>query len=187
MTASLFECAKNPKLAELNIAGGWGGQASARAVLERHWDTFVTADTFTYLASVGINTVRIPIGHYMLGSQFIMGTPFEPFIDVYKNAWPRLLRVINQAAEAGIGVLIDMHAAPGSQNGQQHSGVSDGQTNFFKTQAYQDLLVEALKYLVEQLGPITNVIGIQILNEPAADSGLESFCEWFLFFFFLYD
>ncbi|KAF7777607.1 CAZyme family GH5 [Agaricus bisporus var. burnettii] len=175
MTASLFECAKKPRLAEFDIAGGWGGQASARAVLEKHWDTFVTADTFTYLASVGINTVRIPIGHYILGSQFIIGTPFEPFIDVYKNAWPRLLRVINQAAEVGIGVLIDMHAAPGSQNGQQHSGVSDGQTNFFKTQAYQDLLVEALKYLVVQLGPITNVIGIQILNEPVADPSLESF------------
>ncbi|KAF9453631.1 glycoside hydrolase family 5 protein [Macrolepiota fuliginosa MF-IS2] len=175
MTPSLFRCAKEPKVAEIDIAGGWGGLVNARAVLEKHWDEFITAEVFNYLASIGINTVRIPIGHFTLPAEFVTGTPFEPYIEVYKNAWPRLLRAISQAGEAGIGVLIDMHGAPGSQNGQPHSGVSDGQTNFFKTWEYQGKTIEALRFLVQQLGPITNVIGIQLLNEPAGDPSLEDF------------
>ncbi|KAF5344234.1 hypothetical protein D9756_001981 [Leucocoprinus leucothites] len=163
MTPSLFECAKAPKVSEIDIASGWGGVDGARAVLERHWDTFITADDFSYLASVGINT-------------FVVGTPFEPYVEVYKNAWPRFLRAIRQAADVGIGVLVDMHGAPGSQNGQQHSGISDGQTNFFNSYDYQWKTIEALKFIVQQLGQITNVIGVQLLNEPIGHPSLENFC-----------
>ncbi|KAJ3566586.1 hypothetical protein NP233_g6906 [Leucocoprinus birnbaumii] len=173
MTPSLFRCAKDPKASEIDIAEGWGGRA--RDVLERHWDTFITAQDFNYLASIGINTVRIPIAWFTLGPQFMTGTPFEPYVEVYKNAWPRLLRAISQAADAGIGVLVDMHGAPGSQNGQQHSGISDGQINFFNSYDYQWKTIEALKFLVQQLGPVTNVIGIQLLNEPTGHPSLENF------------
>lgn len=177
MTPSLFECANVPKVSEIDIAAGWGSVTNARAVLERHWDTFITADDFNYLANIGINTVRIPIAWFTLGPQFMVGTPFEPYIEVYKNAWPRLLRAISQAADVGIGVLVDMHGAPGSQNGQQHSGISDGQTNFFNSYDYQWKTIEALKFLVQQLGSITNVIGVQLLNEPIGHPSLENFCE----------
>ncbi|KXN92012.1 Glucan 1,3-beta-glucosidase 3 [Leucoagaricus sp. SymC.cos] len=175
MTPSLFQCASPPKVSEIDIAAGWGSMDNARAVLERHWDTFITENDLTYLASIGINTVRLPIAYFTLGPQFMIGTPFEPYSEVYKNAWPRLLRAIRQAGDAGIGVLVDMHGAPGSQNGQQHSGISDGQTNFFNSYDYQRKTIEALKFLVQQLGPITNVIGVQLLNEPFGHPSLENF------------
>lgn len=178
MTPSLFECANAPKVSEIDIAAGWGSVTSARAVLEKHWDTFITAEDFNYLASIGINTVRIPIAWFTLGPQFMAGTPFEPYIEVYKNAWPRLLRAISQAADVGISVLVDMHGAPGSQNGQQHSGISDGQTNFFNSYDYQWKTIEAIKFLVQQLGAVTNVIGVQLLNEPTGHPSLENFCEY---------
>jgi aryl-phospho-beta-D-glucosidase BglC (GH1 family) len=34
---------------------------NAREILEKHWDTFITESDFEYIASKGINTVRIPV------------------------------------------------------------------------------------------------------------------------------
>lgn len=53
------------------------------------------------------------------------------------------------------------------------SGVADlflDPTNVHKTLA-------VLSFLTQQLAPVSNVVGMQILNEPYPDKNLESFCE----------
>ena len=45
-----------------------GKEASPR--LHAHWDRFVTRDDFAWLASVGINAVRIPLGHWIFGPPY---------------------------------------------------------------------------------------------------------------------
>ncbi|GLB35433.1 putative cellulase (glycosyl hydrolase family 5) [Lyophyllum shimeji] len=166
MSPSLFTCAAGEKFSELDIASGWGSLDSARSLLERHWDTWITKSDFQYLASIGINTVRLPIGYWSLGPYYCKDTPFAPFADVYQNCWPRIVRAINMAAEAGIGVLVDLHGAVGSQNGQPHSGISDGAANMFENPKYMDKTIDVLMFLMEHLAPVTNVVGIQLLNEP---------------------
>ncbi|CAA7265374.1 unnamed protein product [Cyclocybe aegerita] len=156
MTPSLFRCASGPKVSEADIAYGWGSTANARSVLERHWDTFIQESDFKYLASIGINTVRLPIGHWSLGR-------------------PEVVRAINWAGENGIGVLVDLHGAVGSQNGQPHSGVSDGNATLFSVQQNMDKTVDVLAFLAKELAPVNNVVGIQLLNEPNYDPGLEDF------------
>ncbi|TFY65483.1 hypothetical protein EVJ58_g1959 [Rhodofomes roseus] len=143
-------------------------------ILEHHWDTFINQSDFEYLASIGINTVRLPIGYWSLGPQFCQGTPFENVSDVYQNSWPRVTRAISMAGQAGMGVLVDLHGAPGSQNGQPHSGVSDGVTGLFDSQPNMDLTIALLTFLAEQLVNVTNVVGIELLNEPQDDPGLPS-------------
>ncbi|KAL5533128.1 EXG3_2 [Sanghuangporus sanghuang] len=175
MTQSLFTCASGPKSAEIDIASGWGNTTGARAVLEHHWDTFITQSDFDYLASIGINTVRLPIGYWNLGPTYCQGTPFEPYADVYTNSWSRIVRAINWAGQAGIGVLVDLHGAVGSQNGQAHSGISDCQANFFHNSSNQDATIQVLIFLTQQLASVTNVVGIQVLNEPNNDAGLPDF------------
>lgn len=176
MTPSLFTCADGPQTAEIDIANGWENTTNARALLERHWDTFINQSDFEYLSSIGINTVRLPIGYWNLGPLYCQGTPFEPVADVYINSWSRIVRAINWAGEAGMGVLVDLHGAPGSQNGQPHSGISDGQVNFFNSTNI-DKTIEVLTYLMQQLSSVTNVIGIEVLNEPNNDDSLSSFCK----------
>lgn len=177
MTPSVFECAAGNKLAEIDIANGWGSLDGAQAVLERHWDTFINESDFQYLATIGINTVRIPLGYWNLGPKFMSGTPFEPVASVYENCWPRVLRAVNQAAKVGVGVLLDLHGAVGSQNGQPHSGVSDGKTQLFDSQDNMDKTVEVLAFLAEQFASTNNVVGIELLNEPAYIDELPDFCE----------
>ncbi|KAL1694943.1 glycoside hydrolase family 5 protein [Schizophyllum commune] len=177
MTPSLFTCAAGDKVSELDIATGWNTTASAKAVLERHWDTFIGNTDFLHLASIGINTVRLPIGYWSLGPTFTAGTPFQDVADVYSDSWPRIVRAINQAGEAGIGVLVDLHGAYGSQNGQPHSGISDGQTRLFGDETNMARTIDALSFLVQQLESVTNVVGVQILNEPQNSDALSSFYD----------
>lgn len=178
MTPSIFVCAAGPQLSEIDIANGWGSTDGARQILEQHWDTFINQSDFQYLASIGINTVRLPIGYWSLGPDFTQGTPYENVSDVYQNSWSRIVRTINWAGSAGIGVLVDLHAAPGSQNGQQHSGISDGQANLFGSPFYINKTMDVLSFLMGQLGYVSNVVGIQILNEPEDVPSLPDFCRW---------
>lgn len=178
MTPSLFRCAGGKKLSELDIASGWGSKQSSRSLLERHWDTFITRSDFEYLASIGINTVRLPIGYWNLGPSFTEDTPFADVGEVYKNSWPRIVRAINDAAECEIGVLVDLHGAVGSQNGQPHSGVSDGASNMFDDPEYMEKTIDVLGFLMQQLDPVSNVVGIQVLNEPQDKPELTDFCEY---------
>jgi glucan 1,3-beta-glucosidase len=118
MTPSLFSCASGNQVSEADIAYGWGSVKGARSVLERHWDTFIQQEDLNYLAGIGINTVRLPIGYWNLGPSYTSGTLYDSVGDVYRNSWRHVVRAINMAAKAGIGVLVDLHGAVGSQNGQ---------------------------------------------------------------------
>ncbi|KAJ7285959.1 glycoside hydrolase superfamily [Mycena rebaudengoi] len=175
MTPSLFLCASGSQKSELDIASGWNSTKRARAVLERHWDTFISSSDFSYLSSIGINTVRLPIGYFSLGPKFCADTPFADVADVYERSWNFIVRAINWAGEAGIGVLVDLHGAVNSQNGQPHSGISDGVTGLFDSTINMDKTVAVLKFLMQELCNVTNVVGIQILNEPQNVPGLPDF------------
>lgn len=91
------------------------------------------------------------------------------------NSWARVVRAFNWAEKHGLGVLVDLHGAPGSQNGQGHSGTSDGVQNLFDNPANVQLTINTLTYLVQQLVKVNNVVGIQILNEPSNVPGLPAF------------
>ena len=175
MNPSLFTCAAGTQQAELDVAQGWGGVKNAKEVLERHWDEWITEDDFAYLASIGINTVRLPIGFWSLGAVYCQGTVFEPVSEVYTDAWLRVVRAINWAAKYGLGVLVDLHGAPGSQNGLAHGGTSDGQQSLFDNQTNIQLTINVLTYLTQQLTKVNNIVGIELLNEPSNVDSLLSF------------
>ena len=50
----MFKCASGERSSELDVAFGWGSLDNARALLEHHWDTWITRADFEYLSSIGI-------------------------------------------------------------------------------------------------------------------------------------
>ena len=105
--------------------------------------TIKPEEHFAWLAKRGFNFVRVPTGYWnwitysgnltpaapsdvaaRLRNLQNIGTPadFEPFLD----------RIMKAAAANGMRVLLDLHAAPGSQNGEMHSGCSTGLTYYFE-------------------------------------------------------
>lgn len=169
MESNFMKCAKGDGSSEHALLSGFGtsanGLKSAQYYLEQHWDTWITEDDFKWLASKGFNTVRIPIGYWSVGAYFVKkNSDFSPHAVVYQNSWKYVARGIRWAAKYDLGVLLDLHGAYGSQNGNDHSGIA-GDINFF-TAANRNLTTQLLKWLAKEIAPVTNVIGLEVLNEP---------------------
>jgi glucan 1,3-beta-glucosidase len=165
MTPSLF--AGLDATDETTWCAELGAEASER--LRGHWNRFVTRDDFSWIADVGINAVRIPVGHWIFGPPYPYhpkyGTDPYPFVeggvDVLDNA-------MDWAAECGLGVVLDLHAAPGCQNGFDNGGIKDVCEWHTKTE-YIDHSVEVLRNLAGRYGSAPALVAIEMLNEPRWD------------------
>jgi glucan 1,3-beta-glucosidase len=69
-----------------------------------------------------------------------------------------------------------LHAAPGSQNKDSHSGTSGGQVKFWSPSNLASTLV-ALRLLASQISKIPNVVGLELFNEPANNNALQGWYE----------
>ena len=83
----------------------------AKQDLIKHWETFITKEDFIYLKSIGINSVRLPIPWWLEGEK------------PYFSALPYIHKAFKWADEVGIDVLLDLHTAPGCQNGFDNGGI----------------------------------------------------------------
>ncbi|AEO64096.1 glycoside hydrolase family 5 protein [Thermothielavioides terrestris NRRL 8126] len=85
------------------------------SVLEQHYATFVTEDTFRQIRDAGLDHVRIPFSYWAV--QTYDGDPY-----LFRTSWRYLLRGIEWCRRYGLRVNLDLHGLPGSQNGWNHSG-----------------------------------------------------------------
>ncbi|KAI7887242.1 glycoside hydrolase [Lichtheimia hyalospora FSU 10163] len=153
-----------------NVVDEWGlcsklGPEKAREQLQHHYETFITEDDFRKMRDMGMNHVRIPTGHWAV--QPVEGEPFVP-----KLAWKYLLRGIQWARKYGLRVMVELHTAPGSQNGWNHSG-RYGQVRWLngtEGEHNAELTLQVVKKMTEffskpEWSHVTPVFGV--LNEPA--------------------
>ncbi|KAF2848622.1 glycoside hydrolase family 5 protein [Plenodomus tracheiphilus IPT5] len=91
------------------------GPAKAKSTLEQHYSTFITKRTFSEIRAAGIDHVRFPFGYWIV--QTYDDDPYLPQV-----SWRYLLRGIEYCRQNGLRVNLDLHGAPGSQNGWNHSG-----------------------------------------------------------------
>lgn len=90
--------------------------SNCASVLQAHWSSFVTESDIANMASMEVNTLRIPIGFWA----FIDPLASEPY--VRSTQLTELSRVLGYAQSYGMTVIMDIHGLPGSQNGKDHSG-----------------------------------------------------------------
>jgi Cellulase (glycosyl hydrolase family 5) len=97
------------------------GPKEANAQLHRHWKTWVTEEIIQQLTVSGaVNSVRLPLGDF----QFV---PYGPYADgCVDGGLDYVDQLLDWAYGHGITVLIDIHTAPGSQNGFDNSGQTQG-------------------------------------------------------------
>ncbi|TFK33631.1 glycoside hydrolase superfamily [Crucibulum laeve] len=171
-----YQHAHEPGQSDLDVARG----DKAKEILEGHWDNWIVEEDWDWISKRGLNTVRIPIGYYHLcgvDPSVIEKTDFKDFGNVFAGAWSRIVKAIESAHQYGIGVLIDLHAAPGKQNADSHSGTS-GDAAFFKSSHHQKHTMHVLRSLVTHLPRLPNIVGIELLNEPHPPSD-EILREWY--------
>lgn len=132
-------------------------------------DAYFTETDFDNLQSLGMNCIRLPIWYRNL---------VDENGDFYDNAFERLDWFVEQAGQRGMYVVLDMHGAPGSQNGKDISGV-DGESHqeettyfFFGEDAasYQQQYLDIWTQIARHFAGNPVVAGYDVLNEP--------FCEY---------
>lgn len=121
--------------------------------IKEHRQTFITENDFKWLHTHGINLVRIPVGHWLFDTTDIQ----------------HLDNAMSWAEKHDIKVLIDMHAAPGSQNGHDHSGRS-GKAEWFNNTDHIDKTTNLLNKIAKRYQKSPALWGIELLNEPVISS-----------------
>jgi len=148
----------------------------------RWLDDTIKEDDFMKMKDYGVKLLRLPTGYWNwvdLGDntpnapdnvawrfrnlQSVKPNQYDPFID----------RVFQFAEKYGIKVFPEMHGAPGSQNGEIHSGCVTGPENngkpehYFNTDWNKQIAVDVVGKIVEKCQQYPNVCwGIGVLNEP---------------------
>jgi glucan 1,3-beta-glucosidase len=116
ITPSFFEkySSKDGIIDEYTLCEKLGTDQCAKT-LEKHYSSFVKKKTFEEIRDAGFDHVRIPFGYWMVTTYD--GDPY-----VKQTSWRYLLRAIEWARQSGLRINLDLHGAPGSQNGWNHSG-----------------------------------------------------------------
>ncbi|KAJ7070741.1 glycoside hydrolase family 5 protein [Mycena amicta] len=166
ITPSLFDNTGNSAIVDEWTFGQLQSKATATAALTAHWNTFITDSDFAAIKAAGLNHVRLPIGYWA----FEVG-PGEPYI---QGQLPYLSKAITWATNHGLKLIIDLHGAPGSQNGFDNSGhrISfptwhSNNTNVQRT----DAIIKTIANMVKDNS--ANVPIIAPLNEPAGFDGSD--------------
>lgn len=135
------------------------GKPECEQVLQAHWDSFVQLADFQRIKDSGFNVVRIPVGYWsFLDIEWEYASGAAPYLD----------KAIDWARETGLKIIIDLHGAPKSQNGFDHSGHKlawpqwgDGDSI---PNTHKVLKIIEEKYAQNWMKDV--VIAIQPLNEP---------------------
>ncbi|MDD5644607.1 MAG: glycoside hydrolase family 5 protein [bacterium] len=157
MTPSLFEGLKAPD--ETRFCEELGAKAEKK--LKKHWETFITEKDIKWIADRGINTVRIPIAHWIFGDV----KPYYGGIDYLDN-------IVEILKNHGIKALLDLHAAPGSQNGYDNGGI-EGVCEWHRKKENIERTVDFIEKIAQRYKNYENIWGIQLLNEPRADIPMD--------------
>ncbi|MCJ1476332.1 exo-1,3-beta-glucanase [Lambiella insularis] len=157
ITPSVFEATNNDSIVdEFTYTQALGAEAASSA-LSSHWNSWIQQDDFNQIAAAGLNHVRIPIGYWAIAP--LIGDPYV------QGQLPVLDSAIQWARSAGLKVLLDLHGAPGSQNGFDNSGIR-GAVNWQKGDTVSQTLT-ALANLANRYEGDTDVVtAIELLNEP---------------------
>lgn len=155
MTPSLFE--------GLAVQDEYGFmlQSAAADRIDTHRQTFITEADFRWLSEHGVNAVRLPVGYWLFGGE-------EP----YAACTEYVDFAMTMAEKYGFQVLIDLHAAKGSQNGKDHSG-QIGKAEWYSQEEYRQHTIEVLRGIAERYAASPALWGIELLNEP--QMGIKEF------------
>lgn len=138
-------------------------------------DAFIARDDIALIRRLGFDHVRIPFSCRLLSPEELPRRLAGP-------GWELLDRCIGWCREAGLGVILDMHGAPGGQTGDNIDD-SPGFPFLYQDEASQELACAIWGELARRYRDEPAVWAYELLNEPIAhhpetwDAGLAPLLE----------
>jgi endoglucanase len=140
------------------------GPAACDAFFETFDEVFLGPEDADLMASLGLNSVRLPINYRRLERD---DAPFG-----YLESGFRLIdRAVDLLASRGIHTILDLHAAPGYQNHHWHSDNPTHQALFWRHPHFQERVIRLWEAIADRYRDRPEVAGYNPLNEPADESG----------------
>ena len=135
-------------------------------------NNYFTLSDFDKLKEMGMSVIRVPFTYMNL---------YDKTIDnkwiLKKNAFEKLDWIVRESSKRGIYVILDLHGAFGSQNGQDHSGelidnIKD--VTFYKNTELKKLTLDLWKEVAIHYKNNPAIAGYDILNEPSEKAGITT-------------
>ena len=139
------------------------GPERGRALFDSMIDCFFSEADVAYLASLGVNSIRIPLNyrHFEYDDQ--------PFV-YQETGFNRLDQALGWCEKHGIYVILDMHAAPGYQSTDWHCDNASRRSLFWDTVDFQNRFVALWEEFARRYRGRGVVAGYNLLNEPMTNA-----------------
>ena len=154
-----FKTATSPRLI-YTVVNELIGEDEARKFWRTYRDNYISAEDIKFIKQSGFNSVRVPFNYRLFVSES------EP-ARLEGEGYGLLDRVIGWCRKEGLFVILDMHAAPGGQTGDNIDD-SWGFPFLFESSEGQQLTVDIWRKIAARYRDEPVVIGYDLLNEPIA-------------------
>jgi len=130
--------------------------AAALCEFERLFrDNFIKEEDFKNIAQMGANCIRLPFNYRLIVNNHLDGLMY-------------LKKAFNFANKYSLGIILDLHAAPGAQNCDWHSD-SSGCAMFWEKEKFRKEALNIWDELVSKFKDEPSLIGFDIINEPVLE------------------
>ncbi|GAB9468323.1 Glucan 1,3-beta-glucosidase [Globisporangium polare] len=144
------------------------GHSQGDPRFEQHRATWIQEQDIADMKSAGLNTVRVPVGYWIMESDptdfsnkrewRVFAPGALKYLDMLVNDW---------CVRHELAVLIDIHAAKGSQNGRDHSAAPvSGEKYWSQYPENVENTVQLAHFLAARYRESPAFLGIGLLNEP---------------------
>ena len=145
------------------------GPEEAMRFWSRFRDVYVAEADIRFIRAAGFNTVRVPL-HWGL---FVESDGAGP--DRFAGpGWSLLDRLVAWCRQAGLRVIIDLHAAPGGQTGVNHDD-GPGVPLTFYVPRHRRLTIALWREIASRYRDEPAVLGYDLLNEPISPYSDEKY------------
>lgn len=128
-------------------------------------DNFICENDIRIIKEWGANCVRVPFNYRLIEFE---NRPYS----LNEEGLRYLDKVVRWCEKHGVYCILDMHAAPGSQNPDWHSDCV-GKPEFFSNGANTDRYFRLWHFLATHYRDVSAIAGYDVLNEPVVDISAE--------------
>ncbi len=140
------------------------GETDAKKFWALYHENFVTRDDVAIMKSWGVNTLRIPLLASMLQPRD--NQPTVPPFNYDETNFKYIDNLVDWCEELEMGIIWDLHGAPGGQNGANISD-SDGTARLWtEREIYWPLTIDLWDQITRRYANFNCIVGYDLLNEP---------------------
>jgi len=157
------------------------GHGTGDARFEAHRSSWITESDIAEIASFHLNMVRVPIGYWIVGFDNDDPNGQQHWKVYAPGGLKHLDNLMQWCNNHNIAVLVDIHAAKGSQNGNEHSAPESPGNEYWST--YPENVNNTLNvadFIARRYKSYPSFLGLDLINEPTGSTDINVLKNYYL-------